>query len=70
MKSERRPDAVPGRAAGLQSQTRPNRESQYREAAILLREWLKADSDYDERVGAALEKALEDSSARCSEELE
>jgi len=70
MKSETRSAAVPGGAAGLEPQTRPSPESRYHEAASLLRQWLKEDSDYDERVGAALEKALEDSSAGCAEELE
>lgn len=70
MKSERRSAAVPGRAAGLEPQTPPSPESRYPEAASVLRQWLKEDSDYDEGVGAALEKALENSSARCAEELE
>jgi hypothetical protein len=70
MRSESSSDGFPGSAAGLEPQTRPSREVQYREAAILLRQWLKEESDYDERVGAALQKALEDSSARCAEELE
>jgi len=70
MESERRSAAVPGRATGLEPQDFAEPGSRYDEAASLLRQWLKEDSDYDERVGAALEKALEDSSARCAEELE
>lgn len=49
---------------------RLTRAQRYHQAAALLRQWMTEDPEYDERVGALLERELEQDPIRFAEEFE